>query len=158
VKHSFYIPHGSDALRQGEICALNIMEEKVPMTASQATFSANMDGLVLSVSGLTLENAKRAGYQADGIDYKNPYRGGEGYHLWMTYEKNTHKILGIQMIGTQRLSSSYVNIISLAIQQGLRIEDLELSDFYLEHGYADPRGFQKICAELIREKEVKNHS
>ncbi len=53
----------------------------------------------------------------------------------------------------ERYRQSTSNIFSLAIQQELKIEDIEFTDFYFEHGYKDPRGLNRILARLVRENE-----
>ena len=74
-------------------------------------------------------------------------------NIWMIYERRTHQILGLQCIGKTSDMAEYVNIFSLAIQQELKIEDIEFTDFYFEHGYKDPRGLNRILARLVRENE-----
>lgn len=113
-----------------------------------------MKNLVLAMTGITMKQAVGFGYDADAVHLLNEHLEGRlPSNIWMIYERRTHQILGLQCIGKTSDMAEYVNIFSLAIQQQLRIEDIEFTDFYFEHGYKDPRGFNRILARLVRENE-----
>jgi NADPH-dependent 2,4-dienoyl-CoA reductase/sulfur reductase-like enzyme len=148
-----YIPNASDAIRQGEIAAINLMEEKQKINSTQGTYNFNTYSYTISVTGLTTKFAKKAGFDCDIVQYTNTFLNSNDYtKMFMVYEKKTHKILGLQVMGTVDVSS-YVNIFSLAIERGLSIEDVEFTDFYFEHGFKNPEGFTKTLARLVRERE-----
>ncbi|GAA2178657.1 hypothetical protein GCM10009785_02150 [Brooklawnia cerclae] len=44
---------------------------------------------------------------------------------------------------------------SLAIERGLTVEDLEFVDFYFRQGYADPRSFSKYLAAVVRQQDPR---
>ena len=108
----------------------------------------------MAMTGITIRQAVDAGYDADAVHLLNEHLDGYSpSNIWMIYERRTHQILGLQCIGKTSDMAEYVNIFSLAIQQKLKIEDIEFTDFYFEHGYKDPRGFNRILARLVRENE-----
>jgi NADPH-dependent 2,4-dienoyl-CoA reductase/sulfur reductase-like enzyme len=150
-----YMPHASDAIREGEVVAMNLEKccEKIPV--SLGTYNLNTDGFTIAVTGLTKENAIKYGYDAEAAYYENHYLNSPHYcKLYMVYEKGTKKILGFQVVANIDVGA-YANIFSLAIQDGKSIDDIELCDFYFEHGYKNPSGFNKILAKIVREQEEK---
>lgn len=151
-----YLPHASDAFREGAVAAVNLVENKLPITSSQGTYSMNLENYSICVTGLTHEIATSEGYMAKTAYFENQFLNTDEYlKMWLVYEQGSHKILGIQAMGTAPNLSNYANIISVAIQQELTVEDLEFTDFYFEQGYKNPDGFMKIMAQIIREQANK---
>lgn len=154
LEENRYLPHASDTVRDGEIAAINLLEARQKITSTQGTYHVPMKNLVLAMTGITMKQAVDFGYDADAVHLLNEHLEGRlPSNVWMIYERRTHQILGLQCIGKTSDMAEYVNIFSLAIQQQLRIEDIEFTDFYFEHGYKDPRGFNRILARLVRENE-----
>ncbi|MGO2989660.1 MAG: FAD-dependent oxidoreductase [Lactococcus cremoris] len=154
LEENRYLPHASDAVRDGEIAAINLLEARQKITSTQGTYHVPMKNLVMAMTGITMKQAVDFGYDADAVHLLNEHLEGRlPSNVWMIYERRTHQILGLQCIGKTSDMAEYVNIFSLAIQQQLRIEDIEFTDFYFEHGYKDPRGFNRILARLVRENE-----
>ncbi len=153
---SYYLPHASDAVRKGEIAAINLLEARRKINSTQATYHVPMKEMTIAITGQTLKQALRAGIDVDAVEMVNPHLEGHSTsHIWLTYERRTHRIIGLQCLGKSADLAAYANIISLAIERNLTIEDLEFTDFYFEHGYKDPRGFNRILARLVRENEGK---
>lgn len=151
---NLYLPHASDAVRDGEIAAINLSGPRQKINSTQGTYHVPMNNLVLAMTGITMKQAVESSYDADAVHMLNQHLEGHSpSNIWMIYERRTHKILGLQCIGKTKDMAEYVNIVSLAIQQELTIEDIEFTDFYFEHGYKDPRGFNRILARLMRENE-----
>lgn len=154
IAEPVYVPHASDALRKGQIAAVNLTGPKRKLNTSQGTYNLNFGEQTLCVTGLSLKRARHEGYDAQVASYQNDYVASEKYYkMWMVYERGTHKILGIQVRGTAREIASYADIASLAIEQGMTIEDLEYSDFYFKHGYRDPHTSSMILADIIRTQD-----
>ncbi|MDR2465038.1 MAG: FAD-dependent oxidoreductase [Streptococcaceae bacterium] len=152
IGKDIYNPHASDAFRQGLIAAINLFERKKEIGMTTGTYKFNMQGFTIASTGITYASAIENGFDADYVHYRNSYIESEDFStIHLVYERKTHKILGFQVIGTADISS-YVQIVSYAIQKGANIEDLEFTDFFFEHGYKNPLGFTKILASLVREK------
>ena len=114
----------------------------------------NLEEHTVCATGLTRKKAQGAGFDCDQVHYKNASLTGKSYtNIWLTYEKGSHKILGAQVEGTTVGIASYADLFSLAIQNDLRTEDLEFSDFYFKHGYKNPEGMINTLAELVRDKD-----
>jgi pyruvate/2-oxoglutarate dehydrogenase complex dihydrolipoamide dehydrogenase (E3) component len=149
-----YNPHASESIRQGMVAAINLFKPKQKLTFSLGTYNLNMQEYTIAVTGVTKIQALAKGYDVDAVFFENMYLNAKEFSfMQLVYEKNTHVILGFQVVGNVSVNE-YANVFSLVIQQRLTIEDIEFSDFYFEHGYKDPSGFIKIMARLIRAKNV----
>jgi NADPH-dependent 2,4-dienoyl-CoA reductase/sulfur reductase-like enzyme len=155
VKQPSYVPHASDAIHQGDVAAVNLAAPRVKLKKSQGTYRLNfIDELTVCVTGITLAKAKLEGFECDEVFIRNDYVNGNGYYdMRMVYEEGTHKILGMQCIGMDGELARLADIVSLAIQEGLSVEDIEYTDFYFKHGFGNPRSFAQIAADRIRRKE-----
>ena len=154
LKENKYLPHASEAIRQGQIAALNLVAPRQKIRPTQGTYSMNLEEHTVCATGLTRKKAQEAGFDCDQVHYKNASLTGKSYtNIWLTYEKGSHKILGAQVEGTTVGIASYADLFSLAIQNDLRTEDLEFSDFYFKHGYKNPEGMINTLAELVRDKD-----
>lgn len=150
-----YVPHASDALRTGQIVISNLIEPRKEIMSSEMTLSIDMDDLIIATTGITFEKSVAAGYKAAQIFYHNAKVHKMGYNIWLTYDQETHKILGAQFVGDVPNINSYVNSLSIAITNHMTTDEFADTDFYFEHGFQDVRGIQRIIAELIYEKEER---
>ncbi|MGO2517527.1 MAG: FAD-dependent oxidoreductase [Leuconostoc falkenbergense] len=155
VKEPTYVPHASDAIRQGDVAGANLAGNTVQLKYSQGTYKLNFDrDISLCMSGLTHEKAKQEGFDSDVVTIRDQYVNGNAFfEAYLVYEKVTHKILGIQCKGSSFEVGAQAEIISLAIQNNLTVEDLQYSDFYFKHGFNNPKSFTQILADAIRQKE-----
>ncbi|MDR2977452.1 MAG: FAD-dependent oxidoreductase [Streptococcaceae bacterium] len=155
IKAPSYVPHASDAIRQGEIAAVNLVENKVKLNKSQGTFKMNFDkDLTVCMTGMSMARAILEGFDCAQISIENEYIDSDKYYkIWMVYEKVSHRILGLQCVGTASGIAATSDLISLAIQEGLSVEDIEYTDFYFKHGFKKPKGFTKLLADEIRHDE-----
>lgn len=160
TRKPMYIPHASDAIRQGEIAALNLVKRTVQLSHSQGTYKLNFDDdNTLCMSGLSYSRAKKEGYNCDIVSIRNDYLDSDNYYeTWLVYEKETKLILGIQTVGTAPGIASQADIISLAIQNELTINDIEYTDTYFRHGFKTPKSFMKIIADEVRKKDKSENS
>ncbi|MDR1605642.1 MAG: FAD-dependent oxidoreductase [Streptococcaceae bacterium] len=150
-----YVPHASDAIRQGEVAAVNLLAPKVKLNKSQGTYKLNFDqDIALCMTGLSFRKAKQEGFDCEVVYVEDRYANSDQYYqLWLVYEKGTHKILGLQSKGTAPEIPAHADIISLAIQNDMTIEEVEFTDFYYKHGFKNPKSFTNIIADKIRRQE-----
>ena len=68
--------------RQGLIAAVNIHEKKQEVAMTTGTYKFNMDGFTIANTGITLNQARKFGYDAEEVHYQNRYleRGGQFVH------------------------------------------------------------------------------
>ncbi|QAY69878.1 NAD(P)/FAD-dependent oxidoreductase [Xylanimonas protaetiae] len=154
VAEPVYIPHASDALRQGEVAAVNLAGPRRRIGPSQATYNLNIGERTLCTSGINHRRALYEGYDSAVAFVRNDYLASDKfYKAWLTYERGTHKILGIQLRGTADGISAYADLVSLAIEQGRTVEDLEFTDFYFRHGFRNPAGIMNVLADVVRAQD-----
>ena len=159
VKGTKYLPHASEALRQGRVAAMNLLEPKVKITPSEGTYNMNMFDRSLCMTGLSETRAKAQGLDCRTVHLTNTTLDGQAYvDLWMVYEKGTHKLLGLQAEGTAESVEADADIFSLALQRDCTLEDLEYMDMYFKHNFKNPYGTLKMLAETVRqiEREEQN--
>jgi NADPH-dependent 2,4-dienoyl-CoA reductase/sulfur reductase-like enzyme len=155
VKKPSYVPHASDAIRQGEVAAVNLFSPTVKLNKSQGTYKLNFnDEVSLCMTGLNLSKAKAERFDCEMVYVRDEYVNSPNYYeLWLIYEKGTHKILGMQSKGSAPELASQADIISLAIQNEMTVNEIEYTDFYYKHGFKNPRSFTKLIADQIRRQE-----
>lgn len=101
-----------------------------------------------------MSEQKKEGFDCEIVFIRNDYLENDYYYeSWLVYEKGSYKILGIQSKGNDPEISSHADIISLAIQNGMTVQDIEYTDFYFRHGFKNPRSFVKLFADKIRQQE-----
>ncbi|MDR2722919.1 MAG: FAD-dependent oxidoreductase [Cellulomonadaceae bacterium] len=149
-----YVPHASDAFRQGEIAAVNLMGPRRKLNSSQGTYSLNFGDHTLAMTGLSLKRALSEGFDAAVAYTRNNYIDSDRfYEARLVYEKGSHLILGISVRGTVYEISGVADLYSLAIEQDLTVDDMEYSDFFFKHGFHNPFGLPNILADVIRNEE-----
>ncbi|MDR0922498.1 MAG: FAD-dependent oxidoreductase [Lactobacillales bacterium] len=152
-KENVYIPHASDAIRQGNVAGVNLVtcQEKIP--PSLGTYNLNMESFTIATTGLTKTSALAHHYDVDAAYYENRSINSDKYaKMYLVYEVGTKRILGFQVVSNLAIGE-YANIFALAIQDEKTIDEIELTDFYFEHGYKNPSGFTKILAKIVRSQE-----
>jgi NADPH-dependent 2,4-dienoyl-CoA reductase/sulfur reductase-like enzyme len=167
VARPVYVPHASDAFRQGEIAAINLTGPRQRINPSQGTYNLNIGSRTMCISGITRKRAIEEGFDAEIASYRNEFLDIDDllpsddndedpyYKVWLVYERGTHKILGFELRGTATDLSPYADLMSLAIERGLTVEDLEFVDFYFKQGYANPRSFSKYLAAVVRQQDPR---
>lgn len=155
MKTARYLSHASDALRQGEIAALNLRKPQRKIPATQSTYKFTLGSRhILAVTGLNLAKAQSEGFAAAIVSIRDVVVDTHDYvDSWLVYEKKTHKILGYQCFGNVEGIAEQADLISLAIQNDMSIESLEYSDFHFRTTYNNPQSFVKRLADEVRIKE-----
>lgn len=93
-------------------------------------------------SGLNTTTAKKAGVTVRTSFYKDTLRpayvpaekGNPDVYVGLDFDPQTHKILGGAVLSTYDITAQG-NVIALAVQQGLRLEDLAQADFFFQPGF-----------------------
>ena len=97
-----------------------------------------LPGLHVGRTGLTQQQAEAAGYEVVTVlvptDDKAHYYPGAGFFITkLIAEKETHKLLGVQVLGTGAVDKM-VDIAVMGLNMGAVLEDFENADF----AYAPP--------------------
>lgn len=131
-------PMGSSANMEGRTLAQILTGAKKEYKGVLGTGVVKLPGLNIGRTGLTEEQAKAAGYQvvtATAVtDDKAHYYPGAAYFVTkLIAEKETHRLLGIQVFGPGAVDKM-VDIAVVGITMGAVLEDYENADF----AYAPP--------------------
>ena len=134
-----YIALASNAVRSGIVGAYNATGHELEGIGVQGSNGINIYELKMVSTGLTLEKAKAAGYNAveTGFnDLQKPEFIKHNNHevaIRIVFDKDTRVILGAQMASHEDISMG-IHLFSLAIQEKVTIDKLALTDiFFLPH-------------------------
>lgn len=134
-----YIALASNSVRSGIVGAYNATGHELEGIGVQGSNGINIYDLKMVSTGLTLEKAKSAGYNAveTGFnDLQKPEFIKHDNHevaIRIVFDKDTRVILGAQMASHEDISMG-IHLFSLAIQEKVTIDKLALTDiFFLPH-------------------------
>lgn len=134
-----YVALASNAVRSGIVGAYNATGHELEGIGVQGSNGINIYDLKMVSTGLTLEKAKSAGYNAveTGFnDLQKPEFIKHDNHevaIRIVFDKDTRVILGAQMASHEDISMG-IHLFSLAIQEKVTIDKLALMDiFFLPH-------------------------
>lgn len=134
-----YIALATNAVRSGIVAAHNVGGTKLESIGVQGSNGIKIWDLNMVSTGLTLEKAKKFGFDAlvsDFEDYQKPgfiEEENDMVKIRIVYDKKTRRILGAQLCSTYDISMNN-HMFSLAIQEKLTIDKLKLLDiFFLPH-------------------------
>lgn len=134
-----YIALASNAVRTGIVAAHNACGTALEGIGVQGSNGISIYGLHMVSTGLTLEKAKCLGFDAAVTEYTDNQKpefiehGNFQVTIKIVYDKESRRILGAQMASHEDISMG-IHMFSLAIQEGVTIEKLALTDiFFLPH-------------------------
>jgi NADPH-dependent 2,4-dienoyl-CoA reductase/sulfur reductase-like enzyme len=134
-------PLGQPAVRQGWVAGANAAREDSSAQARYAgvvgTNAVKLFGLELARTGLSLEEATEAGFDAEETESASHtragyYPGGSKIHTRLVADRRG-RLLGAQLVGREGVAQR-ANVYASALHAGLKVEDLERLDLV----YAPP--------------------
>ena len=135
-----YIALASNAVRSGIVGAHNAGGHELEGIGVQGSNGISIYGLHMVSTGLTLEKAKQAGYNAVETGFNDLQKpefikhDNQEVALKIVFDKDTRVILGAQMVSRDISISMGIHMFSLAIQEHVTIDKLALTDlFFLPH-------------------------
>ena len=139
TRETSYIALASNAVRTGIVAAHNACGTDLEGIGVQGSNGISIYGLNLVSTGLTLEKAIRNGFNAAVTEYTDNQKpefmehGNFPVTIKIVYDKDSRRILGAQMAAREDISMG-IHMFSLAVQEGVTIEKLALTDiFFLPH-------------------------
>lgn len=139
IKDNNYIALATNAVRSGLVAAFNILGNDTASVGVQGSNGICIYNLKMVSTGLTYEKACQLGIDAAYTDYEDQQKPAFITHdnptvnIRIVYDKNTRVILGAQMASTYDISMG-IHMFSLAVQEGITIDTLALTDiFFLPH-------------------------
>lgn len=133
-----YIALATNAVRTGIIAAHNASGTELTGIGVQGSNGISIYGFHMVSTGITLEKAKKLGFDAVSTDFTDLQKPGfirtnDSVKVRIVYDKASRRILGAQMASTYDMSMG-LHMFSLAIQEKVTIDKLKLLDiFFLPH-------------------------
>ncbi|MGX6969695.1 FAD-dependent oxidoreductase [Vagococcus bubulae] len=151
TKTDNYIPLATNAVRQGLLVGKNISKPTLAYRGTQGTSGLYLFGWKIGSTGLTIENAKAQGLNADMVYLEDNYRPEfmpttEKVMMQLIFDKETKRILGGQLMSKYDITQS-ANTLSLAVQNNMTVEDLALSDFFFQPHFDRPWNYLNLLAQ-----------
>jgi NADPH-dependent 2,4-dienoyl-CoA reductase/sulfur reductase-like enzyme/rhodanese-related sulfurtransferase len=130
-----YFSYGSLANRMGRIAADSIAGKSISFKGAAGTFSLKLFDNIIGAAGLTEEKAGKLGFKTASVigswpDRPDYYPEMKNLFGKLVYEKNSLRLLGIQLIGEGEVTR-YIDVFSDLLSRQCTADDL----INLEHGY-----------------------
>ncbi len=151
-----YIPLATNSVRQGILVGKNIAKDTVPYIGTQSSSAVELFGRTYAASGLTAVHANILNKKVDSITYEDNYRPEfmlttEKVTINLIWDPETREILGGALTSKYDVSQS-ANLISLAIQKKVTIDELAMVDFLFQPNFDKPINYVSAAAIAASEK------
>jgi NADH oxidase (H2O2-forming) len=130
---------GTIAVRMGRVAGANAAGENVKLPPLLGTTTSRLFGLELGTVGFTTRDMNRRGMKppvygkTSTLTKPEYFPTGKPISAKLLVDSDTHKIVGAQIVGGED-AAQRVNVVALAMKQGLTVEELAR----LETCYAPP--------------------
>lgn len=133
-----HAPLGDIANKQGRIAGANIGGQKILFPGIVGSLCFKVFNLEVASTGLTLEEAEKAGFKASsatiqGVSRAHSYPGSRELRIRLVADTETGRFLGAQAVGGDGVVSR-INGLAVALTGGLSIEELA----YVDLAYSPP--------------------
>lgn len=138
IRNTNYIALATNAVRSGIIAGHNACGTELDSIGVQGSNGICIYDLKMVSTGLTLDMAKKAGFDAVSTDFQDNQKPefikeNNSVKIRIVYDKTTRRVLGAQMASHEDISMG-IHMFSLAIQEQVTIDKLKLLDiFFLPH-------------------------
>lgn len=154
-----YIPLATNAVRQGILVGKNIENKSVAYQGTQATSAVELYDLAYAATGLTKESAAIKGVDAESVTISEDYRpdfmlSTTEVQASLTWEKGTGRIVGGAFMSKHDISQA-ANLISLAIENKMTIDQLSMTDFFFQPNFGQPINYVSSVAMAAVAKASK---
>lgn len=150
LRDDTYIALASNAVRTGIVAGHNAAGTPVEEPGVQGSNAISVFGLNLVSTGLSVAAAKRVGLAVACSDFEDlqrpPFmRENARVKIRIVYAEGDRRIVGAQLASTADVSM-LIHLFSLAIQEGVTVDKLALTDlFFLPH-FNQPYNYVTMCA------------
>ncbi|WP_419154577.1 FAD-dependent oxidoreductase [Weissella bombi] len=140
-----YIPLATNAIRQGMLVGRNINGHNLAYNGTQASSAVELYGYAMSSAGLNKVSAQSRDLDVVETVYEEDYRpdfmlSTTPVLSLLTWDKKTRRVLGAAFISKHDTSQA-ANVVSLAIQNQMTIDDLAMADFFFQPNFTQPINF-----------------
>ena len=144
-----FIPLAGPANKQGRIAADNIAGIPSEYKGTQGSSVLKLFDMTIAVTGLNEKRAKESGIEFDktytySASHASYYPSAENMSVKVLWEKNTHKLIGAQIVGFDGVDKR-MDVLAAAIRFGAKVTDLK----ELELCYAPPFGSAKDPVNMV---------
>ncbi|MBS9338106.1 FAD-dependent oxidoreductase [Fructobacillus sp. M2-14] len=151
-----YIPLATNAVRQGVLVGKNIEKNTVAYQGTQATSAVELYELAYAATGLTKESAKIKGVDAESVTIEEDYRpdfmlSTTPVKASLTWEKGSRRIVGAAFMSKHDISQA-ANVVSLAIENKMTIDQLAMTDFFFQPNFGQPINYVSSVAMAAQAK------
>lgn len=148
-----YIALASNAVRSGIVAGFNAAGVPIQMNGVQGSNGIHIGGIYMVSTGMTEREASAAGFSVESFTSKGtqhpefmPQAANEEVTVKVVFDKETRRLLGAQIVSTIDVSQG-LHFFSLAIQEGLTVDRLMLTDLFFMPHFNKP--VDNIAAALI---------
>lgn len=130
--------------REARYIAAHLFEKTpaVPFSGVVGSSALSVFDYHFATAGLNTTTAKKVGVTIKTAFYQDTLRpdyvpnqmGNPNVYVSLAYEPQTHRVLGGAVLSTHDITAQG-NVLSLAIQQKLSLEDLAQADFFFQPGF-----------------------
>lgn len=140
-----YMPLATNAIRQGFVIGHNIDTPTLAHPGTQSTSAVELYELAFASTGLNKVSAIERGFDANMVVIEENYRPDfmlttEKVKCSLTWDKATHRILGAEFMSKHDISQA-ANVVSVAIENKMTIDQLALSDFFFQPNFSQPLNY-----------------
>ena len=146
-----YIALATNAVRSGIVAAHNVGGTPLESAGVQGSNGIKIYDLMMVSTGLTLESAKKAGFDAAQTSFEDTQKpafmetDNEKVKIRIVYDKDSRRVLGAQMSSYQDMSMG-IHMFSLAIDKAVTIEELSLLDIFFMPHFNQPYNYITMAA------------
>ncbi|WP_412989614.1 FAD-dependent oxidoreductase [Pediococcus siamensis] len=154
-----YIPLATNAVRQGILVGHNIAKPTVKYLGTQASSAVALFGKTLASSGLTVSGAKARGVEVASVTHEENYRpefmlSTAPILMRLVWDSKTRVVLGGAFYSAYDCAQS-ANVISLAIQNKMTIDDLAMVDMFFQPNFDQPINYVNALAMVAVQQSAK---
>jgi len=151
-----YIPLATNSVRQGILVGKNIEKDTAAYMGTQASSAVELFGRTYAASGLTKEHAEVLGKNVETVSLEDNYRpefmlSTTPVLMNLVWDPETRVVLGGALTSMYDVSQS-ANLLSLAIQKKVTIDELSMVDFLFQPNFDKPVNYVSALAGAAVEK------
>ncbi|CAJ2231501.1 FAD-dependent oxidoreductase [Companilactobacillus paralimentarius] len=151
-----YIPLATNSVRQGILVGKNIEKDTAEYMGTQASSAVELFGRTYAASGLTKVHADGLGKNVAEVSLEDNYRpefmlSTTPVLMNLVWDPETRVVLGGALTSKYDVSQS-ANLLSLAIQKKVTIDELSMVDFLFQPNFDKPVNYVSALAGAAVEK------
>ena len=147
--------------RQGRYAVKNLTDAKYPTPAVSGSSALSVFDYHFASTGIKEGTADKFGMTTQSVYVEDTYRPpfvpadqNPKVQFKLTFDPTDGRILGAQIMSKADVTAN-INVISLAIQQKLTVDDLAYADFFFQPGFDRPWNIINVAAQKAQRELAK---